>query len=89
MLFGSFFAGLALGGFLLFRGKAWTRIPLGAVSAILASIVIVTFLQQNNGLSLRNFNIWQLIVDAFLLFWITSAVILLKPRHTRPRNQAT
>jgi capsular polysaccharide biosynthesis protein len=87
ILVGTFFGCTSIGGFLLYRGKAWVKIPLGVVAAILALIEIVELCRV--GLYMMVIpTYFTLIMDALLLLSLVSPVILFWPRRAKVDAEA-
>ena len=87
ILVGTFFGCMSIGGFLLYRGKAWVKIPLGVVAAILALIEIVELCRV--GLYMMVIpTYFTLIMDALLLLSLVSPVILFWPRRAKVDAEA-
>jgi capsular polysaccharide biosynthesis protein len=87
ILVGTFFGCTSIGGFLLYRGKVWVKIPLGVVAAILALIEIVELCRV--GLYMMVIpTYFTLIMDALLLLSLVSPVILFWPRRAKVDAEA-
>jgi capsular polysaccharide biosynthesis protein len=74
-LLSSFFGEASYCGFQLRRGRSWPRVPLGVLSAVMAAEFIIS-----GGVSFRA-SLLHVSQDLSILFWLASAVILLRPRR--------
>jgi capsular polysaccharide biosynthesis protein len=87
ILVGTFFGCTSIGGFLLYRGKAWVKIPLGVVTAILALAEIVSLCRVGFHMMLTP-TYFTLIMDASLLLSLVSPVVLFWPRRAKMDAEA-